>query len=263
VVPFAGFLGALTVVTFVPSDVRLVDGPPSLRRAFLNTALVQRDPNYYAELSRYHNALRQKNAVLRASPDPDAELLAVYDRVLVESGARVAMARRAFVDSIAPEAHRVHTLWSSGERLDLRYAPDVPIGAEPEDGVREAIALRLRELAPVERRRRGALAGPHRDDIEIFLDGRPLNALGSQGQRRTAVLALKVAEYIVMRDASGEAPLLLLDDVLSELDARRAAAFLAGVGEYEQAYVTATHPPEFLPEASALFSIDAANVRRA
>ena len=86
------------------------------------------------------------------------------------------------------------------------------------------------------------LAGPHRDEIELTLEERPLGAYGSQGQRRTAVLALKVAEYGVVAERSGDPPILLLDDVLSELDAERQRAFLEGVGSYEQAFVTATEP---------------------
>lgn len=260
-VPFGRFLGTLPVVTFVPSDLRLIDGPPSLRRAFLNTALAQRDAGYYRALSQYQAALRQKNAVLRGE-NADGELLAVYDRVLVENGARLTIARRSFVGELEGEAQRAHALWSGGERLALRYVPDVPTGAEGEETARTSLARRLRELAPIERLRRTSLAGPHRDDLEVRIDGRPLHAFGSQGQCRTAVLAVKVAEYTVMRNACGEAPLLLLDDVLSELDEHRAGAFLAGVGDYEQAYVTATHRPQALPEGSALFSIDAARVCR-
>jgi DNA replication and repair protein RecF len=104
-----------------------------------------------------------------------------------------------------------------------------------------------------------SLAGPHRDDIDLHLDERSLAAYGSQGQQRTAVLALKVAEYSVMHERSGEAPLLLLDDVLSELDPVRAQAFLAGVGGFEQAFITATHVPDGLPPAR-LYTIENARI---
>jgi DNA replication and repair protein RecF len=262
-VSYGQYLGALRVVTFVPSDLQLVGGTPAVRRAFLNTALAQEDVRYYRELFRYQEALRQKNALLRSGTDPDRALLDVYNRTLAESGARVAIARSAFVENLAAEAKRVHERWSSGESLELRYAPNVPFDDAAELAVRAALARRLDEVAAAERVRRTSLAGPHRDDLLLLLDGRPLNAFGSQGQRRTAVLALKVAEYTVMRDAADEAPLLLLDDVLSELDERRAAAFLAGVGDYEQAYVTTTHLPQRLPAPSTLFTVDSARVARA
>ncbi len=259
-IPYAQFLGTLRVVTFVPADLQLVTGTPGLRRTFLNMALSQHDATYYRELSRYQAALRQKNALLRETSDADEALLSVYNRVLAESGARLAVKRRAFVGRLAEEAARAHARWSAGETLQLRYSPNVAFEGDGEEIAREALAAKLLAVAPIERRRKMALAGPHRDDLLFLLDGGPLSAFGSQGQQRTAVLALKIAEYAVMRDIGGEAPILLLDDVLSELDARRTAAFLAGVGDYEQAYITATHHPGPSIRPSALFTVRAARI---
>jgi DNA replication and repair protein RecF len=121
--------------------------------------------------------------------------------------------------------------------------------------VGEALAAQLE----AEVRRRTTLVGPHRDDLRLLVDGKPLAAFGSQGQQRTAVLALKVGEYDVMRARTHDAPILLLDDVLSELDAERAAGFLAAVGGYEQAFLTTTEaPPAVAPAAT--WSIRAARV---
>lgn len=262
-VRYAELLGALAVVTFVPSDLQLIAGGPGLRRVFLNTTLAQQDQQYYRELAAYQEALRQKNALLRSGSAPDAELLAVYDQTLATSGAYLMLARRSVVEALEREASAVHARWSGrNERLELRYAPNVAFEISSREAVSEAIAKRLLDVAPTERMRRMALVGPHRDDLLFSLDERPLGAFGSQGQQRTAVLALKVAEYVVMRDRSGEAPLLLLDDVLSELDERRAAAFLAGVGDYEQAYVTSTHRPPTLPAQHALYVVEAMHVSR-
>ncbi len=258
-VAYAQFLGTLRAVTFAPSDLQLVTGAPSLRRAFLNATLSQQQPPYYHALSRYQSALRQKNAVLR-HPEPDEELLAVYDRTLAESGAVLMRARGDFIEALARKAGEAHASWSGKERLELRYVPNVA-ATKREDGVlREAIATRLGQVRHLERVRRMALAGPHRDDMAFFLDERPLAAFGSQGQQRTAVLALKAGEYAVMRESSGEAPILLLDDLLSELDEQRAEAFLSDVGAYEQAYLTATHRPPRLPKSSSLFTVAAAFV---
>jgi DNA replication and repair protein RecF len=263
-VPYAKFLGTLPVVTFVPSDLALVTGPPALRRSFVNTALAQSDRDYYRHLARYGAALRQKSALLRASAAADDALLDVYDEVLAASGAAVMIARRAFVRDIDERARAVHAGWTRGaERLEARYAPNVVSGDDDPDELRATIAKRLAAVRPSERLRRMPLAGPHRDDLSLALDERPLSTFGSQGQQRTAVLALKVAEYSVMRDRSGTAPLLLLDDLLSELDEERAAALLAGIGAYEQAFVTATHRPPQLPGQSALFSVEGASVSAA
>ncbi|HTX59999.1 MAG TPA: DNA replication/repair protein RecF [Verrucomicrobiae bacterium] len=260
-VRYARFLGSIRVVTFVPSDLQLVSGAPALRRALVNVALAQDDRRYYHELARYGKALQQKNAMLRGTVAFDPELLAIYNDTLISAGTPLILARDLFVRELAREAERIHGEWTRGaERLAVRYAPSIRFEAPTAEAVGSAFAARLREAAESERARKGSVAGPHRDDLTLELDGYPLASHGSQGQGRTAVLALKVGEYTVMRDRSGEAPLLLLDDVLSELDAERAAAFLAGVGGYEQAFVTATHLPEGLPAAARTYRIESARV---
>jgi DNA replication and repair protein RecF len=260
-VRYARFLGSIRVVTFVPADLQLVSGGPSLRRALLNVALAQDDRRYYHELVRYQKVLQQKSALLRGTVAPDEELLAIYDATLVEAGTLLMLARNHFITSLAREAEATHARWTgNAERLDVRYAPNVPFETPTQDAISFALTQRLREVAPAERIRRMTLAGPHRDDLALVLNGQSLAAYGSQGQQRTAVLALKVAEYSVMRDRSSEAPLLLLDDVLSELDEERAAAFLAGVGTYEQAFVTATHLPAGLPVDARVYGIESARV---
>lgn len=240
-VRYAGYLGKLRVVSFVPGDLALVDGPPSLRRAFLNEALSQDDPAYYRALGSYRRALAQKAAMLRGPESVDEPLLAIYDQTLIETGTILMLARERFIIQIAREAAAVHAAWTRGkEVLGISYRPDAPFEAPSADAVAEALTGRLRSRAAAERIRGMPLVGPHRDDLLFELAEGPLASLGSQGQRRTAVLALKVAEYGVMRDRAGEAPLLLLDDVLSELDGERASAFLEGLGTYEQAFVSAT-----------------------
>ena len=253
-VRYSNFLGKLRVVTFVPADLQLATGAPSQRRAFLNVALSQEEPRYYRELARYRKALQQKNALLRED-ECDAELLDVYDRELIAAGTHIMLARHRFITALAQAARAAHARFSNGsESLGVEYVANVASGEPSPEGIEAAFEARLHHVAASERARGAAVAGPHRDDLGLTLDGRSLAVFGSQGQQRTAVLALKVAEYAISRDRAEEAPLLLLDDVLSELDDERAGAFLAGVGGYEQAFVTATHVPDALPPS--------ANVRR-
>lgn len=257
-VRYARYLGTLRVVTFVPSDLQLVAGPPSLRRGFLNAALAQDRSDYYRALAEYRTALAQKNAVLRAE-SVDTELLAIYEEQLIESGTAIVLARDRFVRELAVEAARAHGRFAADrERLAIAYAPNAPYEVPTDDAVAAGLRAALRVHARSERARRIALVGPHRDDLVLHLDARPLAAFGSQGQQRTAVLALKVAEYAVMERRADEAPLLLLDDVLSELDAERASAFLAGIGAFEQAFVTSA-----LPIAGPLHPARTWNIRAA
>jgi DNA replication and repair protein RecF len=249
-VGFARFLGKTRVVTFVPADLQLVSGGPTLRRAFLNGALAQLSPTYYRDLALLRKIVQQKSALLRGTIAPDRDLLLAYNDELVRPAAALIAARRAFVDELAAATAEIYGRWEgTAERLTVRYAPN------PEGDVAEALATHVE----AELRRRTTLVGPHRDDLRLTIDGKPLSAFGSQGQQRTAVLALKVAEYDVMRVRTGDAPILLLDDVLSELDAERARGFLGALGGFEQAFLTTTELPRAIG-AAATWSIRAARI---
>lgn len=250
-VGFAGFLGRARVVTFIPADLQLVAGGPALRRTFLNGALAQLSPAYYRDLARYGKIVQQKAALLRGAIAPDRALLLAYNDELLAPGAALMNARAAFVAEIAAAAGGVYERWLGGrERIEIAYAPNVPLGD---------LANALAANVDAELRRKTTLVGPHRDDVRLTIGGRALDAFGSQGQQRTAVLALKVAEYETMRSRAGDAPILLLDDVLSELDAERAGGFLAAVGTYEQAFLTTTELPAANAHA-ARFRITAATI---
>lgn len=239
---YAGYLGNLRVVTFVPAHLQLVGGPPALRRALINAALAQESRGYYATLAEYERQLSQKNALLRGAIAPDATLLAAYNERLIAAGTRLILARRAFVAALGERAAAIYAGWvgAADGALELGYVCNVDASTPTVDAVAAAFAEQLLHRRDAELTRRTSLVGPHRDDVEFRLHGRPLAAFGSQGQQRTAVLALKVAEYATLEARSGEAPILLLDDVLSELDAERRSAFLHGVASVEQAFITTT-----------------------
>ena len=177
--------------------------------------------------------MQQKAALLRGAIAPDHDLLLAYNDELVGPGTALIAARAAFVVELAAAVRAVYGRWpGTSERIDIAYAPNAG-----------DLAAALAANIDTEIRRKTALVGPHRDDLHLTIDGRPLDAFGSQGQQRTAVLALKVAEYETMRSRAGDAPILLLDDVLSELDAERAGGFLTAVGTFEQAFLTTTELP--------------------
>ena len=249
-VGFARFLGQTRTVTFVPADLQLVGGAPALRRAYLNGALAQLSPTYYRDLALYGKIVQQKSALLRGLVAPDRDLLLAYNDELVRPASALIAARRAFVDELAAATAAIYERWrGAAEHLTVSYAPN------PAGDVAQALAAHVEP----ELRRRTTLVGPHRDDLRLTIDGRPLAAFGSQGQQRTAVLALKVAEYDVMRTRAGDAPILLLDDVLSELDGERAGGFLGAVRGFEQAFLTTTELPGEVGPA-AVWAIRAATV---
>ncbi len=253
-VRFRSYLGRARVVTFVPADLELASGPPARRRSLLNAALAQRTAAYYDALASYTKDLAQKNAMLRGTIGYDAALLDTYDERLAASGAILIRARADYVARLAERARAAYDgiAGDADGPFEVRYVPDADA---------DALAQRLRAARPAELARKVALCGPQRDDLALTLDERSLAAFGSQGQQRSAVLALKIAEYLVRDEEGGDAPLLLLDDVLSELDPARKNAFLAAIEGVEQAFVTATVPPAGLRSA-ATYQVAAGRVQQ-
>lgn len=261
-VRYAKFLGSIKVVTFTPADLHLVTGLPALRRGMLNMALSQQQSLYYRNLARYKKTLAQKVALLRSGASPDRSLLEIYNAELVRSGTELMLARSDYVSSLNVIACSVHEKWvHARERFEVQYAPSVPIGLPVFEEIADAFMQRLEKFAALEVGRAVSLVGPHRDDLRLLIDGQSLAAFGSQGQQRTAVLALKVAEYTVLQRRCEETPLLLLDDVLSELDCQRAGEFLESIGSFEQAFITATQPPPSV-QPSACYTVNAATLMR-
>ncbi|MGC8839697.1 MAG: DNA replication/repair protein RecF, partial [Anaerolineae bacterium] len=262
------FVGILKVVLFMPEDVDLVAGAPAGRRRYLDIALCQMDNRYCHALSRYLKVLERRNALLRhlreAGGDPAQ--LAFWDRELVQAGSYVLALRQAFVASLDAEARRVHWNLAGPEgNLHLQYLSSVPLPLEQgetpsplggrslqmQEQVAQAFWQALRESRERERAAGVTLAGPHRDDLQFLLGGRDLRTYGSRGQQRTAALAVKIAEVAVMREQTGESPVLLLDDVMSELDQARRRYLLQVLDGASQAIVTTTDWGDFTPEFRA------------
>lgn len=247
--PARAVLGVCPVVLFWPEDLLLVKGAPEGRRRLLDVVIAQTDPRAAAEMVRYRRVLDQRNALLRqvrlgqASPAP----LPGFTHELTRSAGTVLIARLRLVDALAPLAAAALGEISDGrEEVGLRYRAeglDGPLPVTPDEATaRLAEALdgrRAEELA-----RGVTVAGPHRDDVDVLLDGRPARAAASQGQQRSLVLACKLAEVRHLTALLGVAPVLLLDDVLSELDARRRERLLAalGAGTHLQTVLTTADP---------------------
>lgn len=236
-------MGVLNVVMFSPEDLELIKGGPAERRRFLDMELSQFRPAYYLMLQRYNKALRERNALLR----PDAvkertgeELrreLYVWDEQLITLGTAIMQKRTEFIEKLAVIAARLHREISlNREQLSIRYSPNVRVnGGTPEDAFADALYGSVAE----DIRRGYTTLGPHRDDIEITLSGSAVRTFGSQGQQRTAALSMKLSELELLREDKGEPPVLLLDDVLSELDELRQRSLLEAMSDC-QSFLTCT-----------------------
>jgi DNA replication and repair protein RecF len=230
------YFGGFNVVLFAPEDLRLPKGPPSGRRRFIDRAVWNAHPAYLGEVQTYEKVLRSRNAVLRDG-GPES-MLEVYDEQLAKAAVAIVARRRTLVDELSPGVRAAfERVTQTGLALGIAYETDLDI-TNIEDSMRtRLVADRRRDLA-----RGSTSSGPHVDDLELVLDGKSAKLYASQGQLRAIVLALKIAEIEFLREKLGDSPVLLLDDVSSELDPKRNAQlfdFLKSVPC--QAFITTTH----------------------
>ena len=263
-------VGLLPMVLFSPEDLFLVKGAPALRRRYLDAELSQASPAYYGELLRYTRILKQRNAVLKdirerlAAPDD----LPPWDAQLARSAAYIVTRRIAAVAQLGALSARVQAVLAAGEELALAYEI-AGAGAEDfaEDDMTEALHVWYNKMLCEGRARDIARAatgvGPHLDDLVLRVGGMSLRSYGSQGQQRTGALALKLAELFYLQENIGEAPILLLDDVMSELDADRRRALLDFIRhEHIQTFITATDAAYFPAERMGTYRyVEAGTVR--
>jgi DNA replication and repair protein RecF len=242
-------IGHVGAVLFSPSDMAIVAGAPGERRRFLDIVLSLNRPGYLDALQRYRQVLRQRNALLRVAASAPA--LAAWDDALVEWGCRVTVARASWVADHAAAFAGWYADIGGGQAARLAYRPGLPVdGAHPlsEAETEQAFRAALGRASSRERERRATLAGPHRDDVAILIDGPDgaidLRDYGSGGQLRTAAVALRIVEAETVRAARGRPPLILLDDVFAELDAGRSRRILDVLDARERGQVILTAPKD-------------------
>ncbi|MYD90843.1 MAG: DNA replication and repair protein RecF [Caldilineaceae bacterium SB0662_bin_9] len=259
-------LGHLKVVLVEPEDTRLVSDGPKLRRRALDVTLCQLDAQYMHHLVRYRKVLANRNALLAqwrgrtATPSPTfTRQMAFLDEQLAEEGVQVMRRRAAWIQRVSRHAEQAQAqLTANGDMLSVRYRPSAAVDFENGEGTPEAsddaesqrkqFRCALEKVLGTELERGHTMAGPHRDDVMFLNDGRSLGKFGSRGQQRTGILAWRLAEAQAIRELTGEFPLLLLDDVMSELDASRRMRVYEAMADAAQV-VAATPDWGHYPEA--------------
>ncbi|MCL0078172.1 DNA replication/repair protein RecF [Dehalococcoidia bacterium] len=255
----ADLIGQLNMVMFSPRDIDLIGGEPALRRRYLDITNSQVDPQYLKALQRYNKVLSQRNHLLRqiAAGQSRPDELLFWDQELVKAGAYIVLRRQRTIAELNDLANPIHDQLSGGrEKLILQYRPSIDreapkLGGFPE--VEQAFNRALGAARPRELARGLSLIGPHRDDVGFLVNEIDMGTYGSRGQQRTTALSLKLSEARFMLTQTGESPVLLLDDVLSELDPERRRHLLGAVSNYRQVLITTTDldrfPSEFLARA--------------
>jgi DNA replication and repair protein RecF len=241
--------GLLPSVVFTPDDLVMVKGPAERRRAAIDDLGEQLSSTYGSLRRDYSRAVRQRNTLLKESA-PDAEMEA-WDEQVVTLGARLVLHRIGLLERLMTHASRRYGEMAAGERLDYSYVDRCGIAtctSVDTEQLAAAMRVEMRRRRPDERRRLATLVGPHRDDIVLQVGGKNARVFASQGQQRTIALAWKLAEVAVVEDVLRREPILLLDDVMSELDADRRAALSEVVASEVQTVVTTTNTGYFTPD---------------
>ncbi len=239
----------LRTVLFAPEEMLLVVGPPTLRRTALDGLTGPHDRSYASNLTTYSRALQQRNSLLRSIREGEADRaqLRYWDEPFLAAGAAIVATRLRVLELLAEPLAAAHReIAPSEDALTISYETNAPM--RPGETPRDSLARRLGETAEKEVWNGSTLVGPHRDDIAFHLGGRDLATFASRGQQRTAILALKLAELDVLTSLDGRPPLLLLDDVFSELDPARRGHLVRRIAELPQALVTATDPDDIDPD---------------
>jgi DNA replication and repair protein RecF len=237
VVRLGELMGVCSVVLFSPDELRIVKEGPNERRRFMDIALCQLSKTYFYTLNNFNKVLSQRNKLLKNGRASDDELF-IWDKQFVEIGAKIAKNRRGFVDRLASFAKVRHfALSDTREELTVKYHG---VDSQDLDIVKQTLQSQLDADRVKDLKHGYTHSRPHKDDIQILLNGTDARCFGSQGQQRSAALSLKLAEIDILTDLNREPPILLLDDVLSELDNSRCKKLLQFC-KFTQTLITATH----------------------
>lgn len=241
----SSYIGSLNVVMFAPEDLNLVKGSPQVRRRFIDIEIGQVMPVYMHDLNQYHHILQQRNHLLKQynrSPEKNKVMLEILTTQLVEIAVKITNRRIHFLHLLQNWAEPIHKGISRGlETLKIQYNPSVDVSEDIElSKMVEVYYEKFSKIKEKEIDRGITLAGPHRDDMQFFVNDKDVQVYGSQGQQRTTALSIKLAEIELIKSEVGEYPILLLDDVLSELDDYRQSHLLNTIQGKVQTFVTTT-----------------------
>lgn len=261
--------GAVHTVVVAPADLELVAGSPAVRRRYLDDLLTASSRSYARSRRAYDRALRQRNELLRSRHRPPAGLLETWDEALVDAGAPVIAARARLAAELAGRFEEAAAaIGGAGGRtgfgLAYRVSAGLASGDPPDvDAVGVAFRTALRDRREADHARGWTTAGPHRDDLALSLRGRDLGRFGSQGEQRTAAIALRLLEAERLEADTGHPPILLLDDAFTELDAGRAGRLVARLGDRNQRFVTTPRPVPPVADGVAVWRVEGGRIHPA
>ena len=240
-------------VSIGPEDSEIISGSPSVRREFLDIYLSQFSRSYISCLTDYRKVLAQKNAALKMETDPSP-----FDELLVKVGSKLIKERLDFIGGFAATAGEYYYRLSEGDSMVISYQPSVSLSNEEcsLSEIEEDFRRQLDQISERERIMRSSMLGPHRDDMKYEIGCHPARSHSSQGERRTAAVASKLAVYDLLKSKRDQTPLLLLDEVFAELDNKRTDALVKAFADFGQLFLTtAIEPPDLLNGEARRFRV--------
>ena len=248
------------IVSSGPEDSRILSGPPADRRGFLDIYISQFSSSYLSVLTDYARVLAQKNAALKAEIDPST-----YNDLLVSYGSNIIHHRLQFLRKLQKAAARFYAHLANEDKLECEYASTIGQFTHDtqENEIVSEFEARLYQVAHREEAMRSSLIGPHRDELSITIGGLPARSHGSQGEWRTAAIALKLGVFEMLRSAGNQTPVLLLDEIFAELDASRQDRLVDSLGDLGQVFLTtAGEPPPSLGKSARRFQVQSGQIVR-
>ena len=246
-------IGTFNVVMFSPEDLKIVKESPGIRRRFIDMELSQLNKRYYHNLVQYNKVLHERNLVLK-NKNINEEMLDIYDIQLVQYGENIIKTRLKYIEQLNKYSKEIHKEITSGkEEIEFKYISTV----KDLDNIKYSMIKLLEQNRKKDIDKRATSIGPHRDDFNIYLNNIDAKIYGSQGQQRTSVLTIKFASLKIIKEITGEYPVLLLDDVLSELDFNRKRYVLTSIKNI-QTVITCTGIEDltsYLDENSKVFRV--------
>lgn len=245
--------GNFNVVMFSPEDLKIIKDSPGVRRKFIDMELCQLNPKYYYNLVQYNKVLNERNSILR-NRNINKDILDVYDMQLVEFGYNIIIDRLEYIQKLNKYSAKIHSDITSGkEKIEFKYISTI----KDLENIKESFYSLLEKNRSRDCERGITSIGPHRDDFTVLINDIDTKSYGSQGQQRTAVLTIKFSSLKIIKELTGEHPVLLLDDVLSELDFSRKRYILSTIGDI-QTIITCTGIEdlyEYLDDKSKVFKV--------
>ena len=256
----------IMIVIFSPEDMKLIKEEPERRRRFLDRELCQISPAYYDALINYTKVLKQRNAYLKGEPgrNINLDILEIWDEKLAEYGSEIIFRRAEFIEKLGKISNEIQKGITNGEEeIEIKYFPNI-MKMEDKENQKKIFLAAITESRGRDMEFGTTSKGPHRDDIGFFVNGIDMRNYGSQGQQRTCALSLKLAELSLIKEETGEEAILLLDDVMSELDAKR-QEFLIKTLKNNQLFITTTDMDKNLLnklENATIYSVSGGNVEK-